>query len=87
MVFLIEYDRREGRLINLRKFQDHELGAAETVRLDVEVRLNRDGIDHEVVLLQAVNEEALRATHRRYFEDLPALATPTGRLGGRPSSS
>jgi hypothetical protein len=41
---------------------------AEDLRLDLELDLNRRGIDHEVVLLEAASEAALRRTHRRYFE-------------------
>ncbi|HEY8188357.1 MAG TPA: hypothetical protein VIF64_19970 [Pyrinomonadaceae bacterium] len=33
------------------------------------------GIDNEVVLLEAGSEEALRRTHRRYFENLTELTT------------
>ncbi len=35
----------------------------------MELDLNRRGIDHEVVLLEAASEDVLRRTHRRYFED------------------
>jgi hypothetical protein len=35
----------------------------------IELDLNKRGVDHEVVLLEAASEEALRRTHRRYFED------------------
>ena len=48
-------------------------------RLELEIRLNRDNVDHEVVLLEAHSEEALRRTHRRYFENLTELATPSSR--------
>jgi hypothetical protein len=33
-------------------------------------------VDREVVLLQAVTEQALRRTHRRYFESLKELVSP-----------
>jgi len=34
------------------------------------------GIRHEVVLLEAATEDALRQTHRRYFETLSELSYP-----------
>ena len=32
--------------------------------------------EDEVVVLEAVDEEAIRTTHRRYFEDLESLTRP-----------
>lgn len=73
MIFLIEYNRSEGRIISFRVFDDSERGNAEDSRLEIELNLNRAGLDHEVVLLEAASEDALRRTHRRYFEDLKQL--------------
>jgi len=73
MIFLIEYDRHRGQIITFKAFDDGELKYAEESRLEIELELNRHGIEHEVVLLQAASEEALRRTHRRYFEDLAEL--------------
>jgi len=70
MIFLIEYNRPEGRLVTFQRFQDSERLKAQNARLDLELDLNRRGVDHEVVLLEAASEEALRRTHRRYFETL-----------------
>lgn len=69
MIFLIEYNRREGRIVTFEAFDDTARVEAEKIRLDIELSLNRRGVDHEVVLLQAASEDALRQTHRRYFED------------------
>jgi len=49
MVFLIEYDPPTGTLVHFRKFEDSARCDAEDARLDLELRLNRDGIQHEVV--------------------------------------
>jgi hypothetical protein len=68
MIFLIEYDRSAGRIVNFATFDDSERSKADDSRLDIELSLNRAGVTHEVVLLQASSEEALRRTHRRYFE-------------------
>lgn len=75
MLFLIEYDRKQGQLIAFDSFDDLQRQQAEDVRLDLELKQNRLGIEHEIVLLQAATEAALRRTHRRYFEDLKQLAT------------
>ncbi len=76
MIFLIEYNRRAGSLVSLRSFDQSERQDAEQVRLDLELRLNDLGIRHEVVLLEAATEEALRRTHRRYFESFSELGQP-----------
>jgi hypothetical protein len=75
MFFLIEYERPVGKIISFRKFDAAERGAAETARLEMEIELNRLGIEREVILLDAVTEESLRRTHRRYFENLSELMT------------
>ena len=78
MIFLIEYDRRQGRLVNLEPFQETDRLQAENTRLQKELDLHRRGLKHEVVLLDAASEGALRLTHRRYFEDLYQIASRTG---------
>ena len=78
MIFLVEYNRNEGTLITFRNFDDSQRQIAIDRRLEVELDLNRRGIDHEVVLLEAENEAALRRTHRRYFEDLRQLLKSAG---------
>ena len=77
MIFLIEYDRARGEIVRFEAFPDSERHVAEDTRLDVEIGLNRDEVDREVVILEAESEEALRKTHRRYFENLAELATPS----------
>ncbi|MDQ1558028.1 MAG: hypothetical protein QOD32_1088 [Pyrinomonadaceae bacterium] len=73
MIFLIEYDRTRGEIVTFGTFDDSERQSAEDARLDMELALNRLGTEHEVVLLEAATEEALRRTHRRYFENLAEL--------------
>ncbi len=73
MIFLIDYDRPTGRLIECRMFDDQEREKAANARLEIELDLNRRGVDREVVLLEADSEEALRLTHRRYFEDVTQI--------------
>jgi len=74
MLFLIEYARSEGKVIKLKSFTDSERAEAQKQKFDIELALNRSGIEHEVVLLDALDEEAIRRTHRRYFEDLSQIA-------------
>lgn len=74
MLFLIEYDRNRGEVVTIQEFQDSERKKVEGKRLELELRLNRLGIEREVVILEAASEKALRLTHRRYFEDLAELA-------------
>ena len=70
MIFLIEYDRTEGHIVTFRNFDDSQRRQAEDARLEIEVDDNGKEADREVVLLEAESEDALRLTHRRYFEDL-----------------
>lgn len=46
---------------------------ARKARLDLEIELQRHRQNHEVVLLEAASEEALRKRHGRYFEDVGQL--------------
>ena len=73
MIFLIEYNRSEGQIVTSREFDDSQRREAEDSRLEIELDLNRKGIDHEVVLLEAASKNALYRTHRRYFEDLTQI--------------
>jgi len=75
MLFLIEYDRSRGEIVTFIEFGDDKSRSAEQARLEMELDLNRRGVEREVVLLEAENEEALRRTHRRYFEDLAQLVS------------
>ena len=73
MLFLIEYDRSRGSVVSMRTFEDSERAFAEDTKLGLELARNKDGIQQEVVLLEASSEDALRRTHRRYFENLVEL--------------
>lgn len=75
MIFLIEYDRRCGQIVTFERYDDTEREKAQDERFKLELNLHRQGIEHEVVTLEAVSEAAIRRTHRRYFEDLEQLAT------------
>jgi hypothetical protein len=74
MLFLIEYDRDRGKVVAIQEFHDSDRNKVEGERLELELKLNRLGVEREVVILEAASEMALRITHRRYFEDLAELA-------------
>lgn len=75
MIFLIEYNRSKCRIENFKTFKNSERRKAEKSRLELDLDLNRRRVDHEVVLLEAASEAALRRTHRRYFEDARQIVT------------
>lgn len=61
--FLVEYDRKAGKLIRLTQFPD--LMSATLRRLELDAQ--RTNTDIEIVAIGAVNEQALRTSHSRYF--------------------
>jgi hypothetical protein len=62
-------------MVSIESFNDSERNKAQDMLLTLELQLNQNGNDKEVVLLEAESEEAVRRTHRRYFEDLTELTT------------
>lgn len=76
MIFLIEYNRPKGTMVSFREFGESERAEAQRARLELELKLSRDGVDNEVVLLEAKSEQVLRKTHRRYFETLAEIGKP-----------
>ena len=70
MIFLIEYNRQKGRKIKFERFKDSDRTKAENRRHEIELDLNHRGINHEVVLLEAVREKLIHQTHQRYFKNL-----------------
>jgi hypothetical protein len=78
MLFLIEYDRPARRTVTYKTFPSTERKRAFDEHLQIELDLNRRGLlmQHEVVLLDALNEEDLRRTHGHYLENMPDPAEP-----------
>lgn len=74
MLYLIEYNREQGRLLRLDAFPAARRAEVEDARLELELALNAAGVSHEVVILEAASEDALRRTHRRYFDDVATIA-------------
>ena len=83
MIFLIEYNRPKGQLVDFQRFDDSRRQEAIGLRFKRELELHQNSVaDHEVVLLEAENEEAIRKSHRRYFETLEEfLKTTVDSLG------
>lgn len=77
MLFLVDYDRRAGKVLAMKKFDETQRRAAEDARLALEIEQQRAGVGHEVVLLDAEDEVALRKTHRRYFESVESMVEST----------
>lgn len=75
MIFLIKYNRKEGIVLETKSYNDSDRQTAENARLEMELSLIHNGIDQEVVLLDANSENDLRQTHRRYFENLQEIAS------------
>lgn len=74
MIFLIQYNRRRGKVVLFQEFADVEKKAADEVRLGLELQLKKRHIEDEVVLLQADSIGDLYRTHGRYFKDLAGLS-------------
>ena len=69
MVFLIDYDRKLGK-VNVTRFEDHDRAKAQAERLSIELsyRAAVMSVVREVVLLEADDEKTLHRTHQRYFQ-------------------
>jgi hypothetical protein len=72
-IFLIEYDRESGSLIELREFSASNRAEASAVRIGRELELLKSGRKLEVVILEAASIDALRQTHQRYFQNAGEL--------------
>lgn len=73
MIFLIQYKRSAGETVKMKEFDDSERSEAEDARLALDLELIGKKDPDEVCLLEARSKEALRQTHRRYFESLRML--------------
>lgn len=65
MIFLVEYNRKKGKLVQLRAFSHWK--TAFKARWRLEIINKRKGFPHEIVFLEAESVEALKKTHGRYF--------------------
>ena len=70
MIFLIDYDRKRGKLKDLKSFPDHQRPEAQKERLHIELSAREAVLsgNREVVLLEADDIGILHRTHQRYFK-------------------
>jgi hypothetical protein len=68
MIFLLQYDRKKGRICEIKTFSTGERPQAQRERLDLELSFRKTGVPTEVVLLEAADEQTLKRTHQRYFK-------------------
>jgi len=70
MIFLIDYDRKKGKLRDFREFTELDRPRAEYERLQIELgdKLAVMSGAREVVLLEAEDVRTLHRTHQRYFQ-------------------
>ena len=83
MIFLIEYNRSEGKIVTFRNYDASHRREAQETRFGIELDLNRKGIKHELVLLEAHSADELLRTHRRYFENLDLIHKKKPSLAAR----
>lgn len=72
-LFLLSYDRLAAQVVEFAEVAQGQEQEAFDRRLALELQALRDGLDLEVVLLEATSEERLRRTNARYFDDLAVL--------------
>ncbi len=69
MIYYIEYDRDSQKLRELKAFAETDRTKAQAHALARELELSRQGMQLEIVLLEADSEATIRNTHPRYFGD------------------
>ncbi len=69
MIYYIEYSRESKKLLSLKPFDESQRAEAQAYALARELDLSRQGLQLEIVLLEADSEATIRNTHPRYFGD------------------
>ncbi len=69
MIFYIEYSRQKQQQQALKSYAESDRAQAQAHSLAREIELARQGIEMEIVLLEADSEATIRRTHPRYFGD------------------
>ncbi|MBC5801000.1 MAG: hypothetical protein GIX03_11630 [Candidatus Eremiobacteraeota bacterium] len=72
MIFLIQYDRGSGMLIENQQYPDSLLDEANADRLKAEIE-HADNSEMEIVILRSASLDELKRTHARYFKSLTEL--------------
>ncbi len=71
MIYLIQYNRETSRIVRMTGFTSAEEASRE--KLNLELNLLKLNENNEVVILEAVDEAALKRTHGRYFHEHDGL--------------
>lgn len=67
-LFLLEFDRTARQLVgDVAEFPLEQQSVANATRLEMQRRVRREHLDHDVVLLQAESSDVLRETHGSFF--------------------
>lgn len=69
MIYYIEYSREQQQLLSLKPFAESDRSRAQAHALARELALSLQGLQMEIVLLEADSEATIRNTHPRYFGD------------------
>ena len=67
MLFLVQFDRSTQTMHTFECYDEHQLARAQTDQRELELKLFREHVFHEVVVLEAKNENSLREAYKRYF--------------------
>jgi hypothetical protein len=65
--FVLIYDRKQRKILELRQFPTTERTTADTFRLAAQQRMYAEHLAWDIVLFQARSPEDLRKTHSAYF--------------------
>lgn len=71
MYFLINYSRRDRKLLDLIEFADSTLAAQ--AKLAAEIEALESQVRTEIVILEADSLQDLKSSHSRYFGDLSSI--------------
>jgi hypothetical protein len=70
--FLIEYDRRDRRLVRIEDYGEDRARASHA-RLESELAAMAAHLDREIVILESESIEVLHRTHASHFDQLDDL--------------
>jgi hypothetical protein len=76
VIYLIDYDRKLGKLIAIEEYAESERDTARRKRLALERVSTAEGDQREIVMLEASSRAEVEFTHARYFRSLAELAAP-----------
>jgi len=76
MLFLIEFDRSKQQLVTYKKFDKSQLLLVQKERINLELKRLKENVMHEIVILEAKDEEFLRKYYSRYFNPFKKKLVP-----------